>query len=251
MNAGEQIRALRDERGLRASDIERLSQALAAKLGNQDYAIPHATLNGIENGSIPTIYKLASLGRVLGVLLNDLLAIYGIDVSAQFGNGEDQFKVTGTHFELRASLQPIGALRVTRGVFHETQIVRREDPIWEALPRGLRGRLAEPDRFAYAIVGVHEDILGEILPGGSFVEIDRAQNKILRFQWRSLSERPIYCLWHGEGHVCCWCEHTGSSLTIVPHPVSRQSVRRLRPRDVTIIGRVVNSWQLPGDQSCT
>ncbi len=64
--AGEQIRALREERGLRPADIERLSRRLAEKMQDPDYAIPHGTLNGIEGGATPTIYKLASLAAVSG-----------------------------------------------------------------------------------------------------------------------------------------------------------------------------------------
>ena len=245
MNAGEQIRALRDERGLRAADIERLSQRLAERLGNPDYVVPHATLNGIENGSIPTIYKLASLAAVLDVPLEQLLGVYGIDISNQRNQHESRMGEAGTHLEFRRPGPGSLALKAAAGIFGETQIVRKEDPIWEILPQGLRERLAKPERFSYAIIGAREDILGEVLPGGSFVEIDRDQNRVVRFHWKSILERPIYCLWHGEGHVCCWCEQTGSLLTIVPHPLSQQRSRQLRvPRDVSVIGRVINFWRL-------
>jgi transcriptional regulator with XRE-family HTH domain len=249
MNAGEQIKALRDERGLRAAEIERHSQRLADRLGNPDYVVPHATLNGIENGSIPTIYKLASLAFLLDIPLENLLGLYGIDISKQRDQAELEMREVGTHLEFRrpatVSLPP----KAAPGVFTETQIVQREDPAWDLLPQGLSERLAKPERFSYGIIGAREDILGEVLPAGSFVEIDRDQNKVVRFPWKSILERPIYCLWHGEGHVCCWCEQTGNSLTIVPHPLSRQRSRQLRvPRDVNVIGRVINFWRLLNSQ---
>jgi transcriptional regulator with XRE-family HTH domain len=245
MNAGEQIKALRDERGLRATDVERQSQRLADRLGNQDYVVPHGTLNGIENGSIPTIYKLASLAAVLDIPLEQVLGVYGIDIAEQRDQYEFRTGETGVHLEFRRPAPGALALKAAAGIFAETQIVYQEDPVCDMLPQGLRKRLARPDRFSYAVVGAREDILGEVLPGGSFVEIDRDQNRVVRFSWKSILERPIYCLWYGEGHVCCWCDQTGNSLTIVPHPLSRQRSRQLRvPRDVSVIGRVVNFWRL-------
>src|ERR1700722_7643743 len=178
MSAGEQIRALRDERGLRAADIERLSQRLADKLHNQDYVVPHATLNGIENGSTPTIYKLDSLATILDISLEKLLATYGIAISSERDRRESNLREGGAHLEFRSAPRGPLALRATVGVFSETQIVRKENPVCDILPAGLRERLNEPERFSYAIIGVQEDILGEILPGGSFVEIDRRQNKV-------------------------------------------------------------------------
>src|ERR1700689_366974 len=119
MNAGEQIRALRDERGLRAADIERLSQRLAERLGNPDYVVPHATLNGIENGSIPTIYKLASLASLLDIPLENLLGIYGIDISTQRDQVEPKMRDVGTRLEFRRPAP------VSLAIFTETQIVQR------------------------------------------------------------------------------------------------------------------------------
>ena len=245
MDAGEQIKALRDERGLRAAEIERHSQRLADRLGNPDYVVPHATLNGIENGSIPTIYKLASLASLLDIPMEELLGLYGIDISKQREKAQLKMREAGTHLEFNRPVPAPLALKATADIFTETKIVQRQDAVWDLLPQGLRARLANPERFSYGIIGAREDILGEVLPGGSFVEIDRDQNKVVRFPWKSILERPIYCIWHGEGHVCCWCEQMGNLLTIVPHPLSRQRSRQFRvPRDVNVIGRVTNFWRL-------
>jgi transcriptional regulator with XRE-family HTH domain len=245
MNAGEQIKALRDERGLRAAEIERHSQRLADRLGNPDYVVPHATLNGIENGSIPTIYKLASLASLLDVPMEELLGLYGIDISKQRDQAELKMREAGTRLEFHRPAPVSVSLEPAPDIFTETQIVQRQDAVWDLLPQSLRERLAKPERFSYGIIGAQEDMLGEVLPGGSFVEIDRDQNKVVRFPWKSILDRPIYCIWHGEGHVCCWCEQTGNLLTIVPHPLSRQRSRQLRvPRDVNVIGRVINFWRL-------
>jgi hypothetical protein len=241
MNAGKQVKALREERGLRPSDIERLSFRLAEQFANQDYVIPHGTLNGIEGGATPTIYKLASLAAVLEVGIEQLLLVYGIDVAPR-ANTQD----TGTRIECPQSrARAMEGLSTSELKFPETELVQEDSLIWGAVPPSIRARLGDPSRFSYAIIGSKDDVMWEVLPGGSLVEIDRNQNKITRFPWRSALHRPIYCLWHGEGHVCCWCDQTGNVVTMVPHPLSTQRSRQLRvPRDVTVIGRVTNFWQL-------
>jgi transcriptional regulator with XRE-family HTH domain len=236
-NPGEHIAALREERGLRPADVERHSRRLAAKLGNLDYLIPHNTLSGIESGSTPTIYKLAALALILDVRLENLLLIYGIHTSAN-----SDLPCAGTRIEdsvnqaqafLKASSAP------------QTELVHAKNPLFKLLPTGIRTRLGNPNRFSYAFIGLKDDILWDVLPAGSFVEIDRSQNEVTPFTGNSLSQRPIYCLWHGEGHVCCWCDQADNMITIVPHPLSRQRSRQLRtPRDVTVIGRMTNFWQL-------
>ena len=237
--AGQQIKALREERGLRPSDIERLSQRVAENMRNPDYVIPHATLNGIENGSTPTISKLASLAAVLDVRIENLLLVYGIDVARQDGQKElgARIECPGSHLPLSSSL------------FTDTQLLGEDSGIWRLLPRGIKQRLRDPAQYSYAIIGRKDDFLWEILPGGSFVEIDRNQTAVCRFPWTSLIQRPIYCLWHGEGHVCCWCDQTGNLITTIPHPLSSQRSRQYRiPREVTLLGRVTNSWNLSTSQ---
>ncbi len=238
--AGERIRALREERGLRPADIERLSQRVAEKMQNPDYVIPHGTLNGIEGGATPTIYKLASLAAVLDVRIESLLLVYGIDFAGHQADLE-----LGVRIECgdRHSKLPVWR---DAAEFAETQLLSQDSAVWRFLPRSIQERLRDRDRYSYAIIGSKDDVLWEILPGGSFVEIDRQQSTISHFSWTSLLQRPIYCLWHGEGHVCCWCEQNGNVITTVPHPLSRQRSRQYRvPREATLIGRVTNWWKLP------
>ena len=82
-----------------------------------------------------------------------------------------------------------------------------------------------------------------MIPPGSVVEIDKEQNTVLVFAWKTLRERPIYFVSHQQGYSCCWCQQEATELTLIPHPVSRQPIQRFRmPRDASIIGRVVNAW---------
>jgi hypothetical protein len=238
MTAGKHVKALREERGLRPSDIERLSQRLADELANPDYAIPHATLNGIEGGSTPTIYKLASLATVLGIRIEEMLLAYGIDLSTQGRQHE-----TGARIESAERRPGTRALNVA--VTAATELVNERSSLWNLLPSTLLSRMGNPAQFSYAVVGWKDDTLCDLLPGGSLGEIDRQQNTIARFSWASMNQRPIYCLWREEGHVCCWCDQVGNLITLVPHPLSQQQSKQLRaPREVTVVGRVTNSWRL-------
>ena len=66
---------------------------------------------------------------------------------------------------------------------------------------------------------------------------------MLMVAWKTLRERPIYFVWHQQGYSCCWCQQEATELMLLPHPASRQPIRRFRmPRDASIIGRVVNAW---------
>ena len=100
-----------------------------------------------------------------------------------------------------------------------------------------------PLRFRYGLIGLRDNILGDVISPGSVVEIDKEQNSILVFAWKTLRERPIYFIWHQQGYSCCWCQQEATELTLIPHPSSGQPIRRFRaPRDASIIGRVVNAW---------
>src|SRR5262249_39735524 len=94
-------------------------------------------------------------------------------------------------------------------------------------------------------IGLDDDTLHDLIPGGSLVEIDRTERSVINWAWTTLTERPIYFLWHDQGHACCWCDQTGNTLTILPHPLSRSRTKQLRvPREVTVTGRVTNSWRV-------
>jgi hypothetical protein len=62
-----------------------------------------------------------------------------------------------------------------------------------------------------------------------------------------MRDRPVYLIWHATGHSCCWCQLDGKELTLIPHPLSRQRVRRFKvPVEAVLVGRVTNAW-LPFD----
>ena len=98
-------------------------------------------------------------------------------------------------------------------------------------------------RYQYALIGTEDDSMGDLVPPGSLVEIDRRQTSTAGFAWKTLHERPVYVISHAQGHSCGWCQQDGPELTLLPHPLSKMTVRRFTfPVEAEIIGRVVSVW---------
>lgn len=239
MDSGQIIRKLRDERFLKLSDIERLSRSIADSRGNDQYYIAHATQLEIEAGSVPSIYKLDSLAMIFKIPLPQILTVFGIDVRES---------EQPTLAPKETTLQPTDLIE--RDVSFRLNFDNRLDPRETnllpgkpeelgVLPAALTRRL-QPSRFTYAVVGLGDDSMGEIIPPGSLIEVDKEQNSVTGPAWRSLRERPIFLVWHDDGYGCGWCQQSGGELLLIPHPASKRLIRRLKPRD--IIGRVIHVW---------
>ena len=112
MEAAAIIRKLREERFIKAIEIERISRAIAQARNNPDFYVSHATLADIEGGSIPSIYKIFSLAVCLRLGYEQLLMIFGVDPQqvAQYVAPEDKARTSleapilrppGARFELQ------------------------------------------------------------------------------------------------------------------------------------------------------
>lgn len=238
---GKRIRELREERLVKPSDIERITRALADTKGNPDFYVSHSTLADIEAGSTPSIYKLFGLAIALRVCFDEILRQFGVD--------PDEAATYG--------VQPLTELTQGEGIepgfhFHlnfdsvinsqETSLLRGRPEEMAALPNVLQHRL-DSRRHRYAVIGAEDDSMMDLLPAHSLVEIDTAQATVKMGVWRTLRERPIYLVWHSNGYTCSWCQVDDRELLLVPHPLSRQSVRRFKmPREASVIGMVVNAW---------
>ncbi len=243
MDSGKWIQELREDRFVKPSDIERISRSIAEEKGDPGFYLSHSTLADIEAGSVPSVHKLFSLAVCLRAPLNELLLVFGIDPDAV-----GRYAVPPTP----------GSTQLTTGVrepaFHfqlnfdrtfslqETSLLGLDPQELAALPHALQARL-DPKRYRYAVIGLKDDSMGELLPPGSLVEVDTTQNTVQISQWLTLRDRPVYLVWHTDGHSCCWCQLDGKELTLLPYPLSRQPVRRFRvPREASVIGRVVYAW---------
>ena len=249
MDSGKLIRELREERFVKSTDIERISRSIASDKGNADFYVSHSTLADVETGSVPSVHKLFSLAACLKIPLEELLLLFGIDASESRhlagqpepgARGPSATEVREPGFRFRPNFD-------AGSNSHETSLLRLNPQeltsLAPALPNGI-----DPTRYRYAVVGLKDDTMGELIPPGSVVEVDVTQNEVQVSDWKNMRERPVYLVWHSEGHSCCWCHLEGRELTLLPYPLSRQSVRRFKvPQEASVIGRVINAW-LPFDQ---
>jgi len=243
MESGKWIRSLREERLIKPSDVERITRNIAEKKGNTDFYVSHSTLADIEAGSIPSIHKLFSLAICLRVPLSDLFVPFGID-PAEASSSQAEFD-SDALIPASPPSDPAFRFQLNFDVNYskeETNLLRMSPQDVDKLPSFFRARL-DPLRYRYAVIGSRDDAMSDLLPPRSLVEIDTAQNTVQVFPWRTLRDRPVYLVWHTDGHSCCWCQTDGRELTMLPHPLSRQPVRRFKmPSQASIVGRVTNAW---------
>src|ERR1019366_8259589 len=83
MRPGEQLRELRNRLGVTTREVEEFSRTIAEDSQNEEFYISNAWLTQLENkNSTPSIYKLYSLSVIYRTKFNDLLTVFGIDLSA-------------------------------------------------------------------------------------------------------------------------------------------------------------------------
>jgi transcriptional regulator with XRE-family HTH domain len=258
MGSGKVIRELREHRFVKSTDVERTSRLIANAKGNTDFYVSHSTLADIENGSVPSIHKLFSLAVCLQVPLEELLLVFDIDAneSVEFAGSvesgsrapalnESGLRESRSRPQAAESLEPGFRFQLNFDAAFssdETSLLMMSPREVASLPPSMLSTV-EPRRYRYAVVGLNDDTMGELIPPGSVVEVDITQNTVQVCEWKTMRERPVYLVWHTEGHSCSWCHLEGKDLTLLPYPLSRQSVRRFKvPREASVIGRVVNAW---------
>lgn len=244
MGSGEVIQELREQRFVKTSEVERTSREIASIKGNADFYVSHSTLADVENGSVPSIHKLFSLAVCLKTSLEELLMLFGIDAKEvrSFGvDNETGFrKATSNQGQERGF--PFQSYLDASFHSDETTLLAL-DPRELATFPSTQTRLLHPRRYRYAVIGLKDDTMGELIPPGSVVEIDITLNAVQVADWKTMRERPIYLVWHTEGHSCCWCHLEGKDLTVLPYPISQQPVRHFKvPREACVIGRVTKAW---------
>lgn len=248
MDSGKWIKSLREERLVKPSDIEHITRNIADKKHNSDFYVSHSTLADIETGSIPSIHKLFSLAICLRIPLQDLLLPFGIHPEELAPSKSDDcisLPHAAQSIESATATMPAFRFQLNFDVNYsnrETNLLRLPPGQLQNLPSFFRGSL-DPARYRYAVIGSDDDAMADLLPPESLVEIDTAENTVQVFPWQTLRARPVYLIWHTDGHTCCWCQVDGRDLTMLPHPLSRQPVRRFKmPSQASVVGRVTNAW---------
>jgi hypothetical protein len=243
-NPGSWLRERREELHLTLSGVERLTRESASKATNERYRIRRGRLADLEGGrSAPDIFEVASLCECYKVTYPAVLQAFGMklghspSMSKNVSGSDDlakQWSFSDTDRPFSLTFQSNVSFATTRLVMESAEEL--------GVPAVVRQRL-DLGQFRLGIVGLNDDTMGELVPAGSVVVIDKSYTNVEIGDWKSIRERPIYFVWHENGYTCSWCNLVHEMLFIVPYPTSRQPVMIFKtPRAATIIGRIIHVW---------
>ena len=241
--AGERLKALRLKARLTTRDVERLSLQISASKRNPEYYICHACVTNVEKGRFtPSIYKLYTLSAIYRSRFSEVAGYFGL-VLEDIGLDQMGLRSPRTHMLPGHVAQAQGEVNApvqlaTTSDFNETRTLSRASKEWLKAPLSALKNFV-PQQTLYGYVGQQDFTLYPIIRPGSFVEIDSRQNKVSRIPWTNEQNRPIFFVELSNSYVCAWCQLDGHKLSIVPHPISRQQIRRFKyPGEAEIVGRV-------------
>lgn len=256
LTPGQRLRLLREQCGLTIRDVESASARLAAKHGNDDFAIPLSRMSDIETkGNVPSIFRLYSLSVIYHRDYRELLSWYGVDLNRTAAD---------------LSIVPVQRSQVTEAVASATvvRVPTKLDPAfdprrtvnlgrfvqqWGLVPLSYLANFAQTE-YTYAYVGSDDFTMYPILPPGSFLQIDESKNQVVNGVWRSEYQRPIYFIEMRDGYTCAWCTLSRDSLIIQPHPLSPtpEVLIKRHPQEAEVIGQVVGIAMKLGEwQPCS
>ncbi len=253
MNAGEQLRALREKLGLSIRMVETASEKLAVKYANPDYLVSLSRLSDMETkGVSPNLHRLYSLSVIYHVQFDDILRMYDLDLK-NVPDDLDFAAIPVTHLTNALDHQQEVEIPVKLDPgFHEgsTSPIVRMIQRWGTIPLELLRKFTNR-KFTYGYVGQDDWTMYPLIMPGAFIQIDESKRKVVEGPWRSEYERPIYLVEMREEFTCCWCEVIGSILTLKSHPLSPVKTRLVKlGSEAEIIGQVVGvAMQLEGRSS--
>jgi transcriptional regulator with XRE-family HTH domain len=240
---GQKIKKIREKLLLKYRDVAEASQIIAHRYGNAEFAIGLSRLADIENkGTVPSIYRMYSLGAIYGMEMNRLLAIFGVPVEKMPADSlrlsfprtrQALFNPDGlTPVEVPVNLESVAE-------FQATTYMSRQVHRWGKLPVLLLQSL-DLRKQRYAFIGTDDWSMHPMIRPGSFVQIDEAKRTIKRDAWVHEYEKPIYFLEHRKGFRCGWCTLSDHWLIVQSHPASAIAPEIFKfPGEVDVIGQVV------------
>jgi hypothetical protein len=240
---GQQLKRIREKLFLKYRDVAEASQHIARQKGNTEFAIGLSRLADIENkGTVPSIFRLYSLGSIYGMDFNAVLAIFGVNVAQM---PVDSLRL-GFPQTREASFNPSGATAVEgpfdlEGHFDLklTTYISRHIHRWGKLPVLLLQSL-ELRKQRYAFIGTEDWSMHPLIRPGSFVQVDEAKRQIKQEQQVHEYEKPIYFLENRNGFRCGWCTLRDGWLIVQSHPASGVNPEIYKyPSDVDVLGQVV------------
>jgi transcriptional regulator with XRE-family HTH domain len=242
-SAGERLKELRLRLGLSSRNVAAKSQQIADERHNREYYLSHAWVTDIENGKFtPSIYKLYSLSAIYHVGYTEILSCFGLPIG-ELGRYRRSIGVPRTHLfsrEVEFDAEPVSLPVQFKPEFQleKTNLLARVVEKWDQIPVGFLQHL-DLHKSVYGYIGLEDYTLYPLIRPGSLVQIDAKQRKISAEKWKTEFDRPIYFVELRVGYVCSWCQVDRGQLMIIPHPHSRQDVRRFDyPAQAEIVGRV-------------
>ncbi len=247
---GQILRGYRDELGYTVRDVEAASLRIAARHGDDDFAIPISRLFDIESkGVTPSIYRLYTLSILYRRDMRELLALYGIDLTdttADYFLAEPPKSHTTEHFTLETFTEVPAMLDPAFDPGRTTNLGRMVQQ-WAIVPFSRLAALS-PEKLLYGYIGSEDLTMYPLLLPGSFIQVDETKNKVQEGGWRSELERPVYFVETRNGFVCCWCSLRDDELVLQPHPLSPVAPRILRNgSQAEVLGQVVGVAMRLGD----
>jgi hypothetical protein len=241
-NPGEWLKGLREELHLTRIAVERLTTELANKHGNELYRIRRGRLADIEDRSTAlNIYEARSVSECYKVPYQAVLDAYGVGAEAALTKDSTHENEARSRWSFNDVDRPFSLTFQSNISFDTTRLVT-ESAEELGVPAVVRQRLAAGN-FRLGIIGLNDDTMDDLVPGGSVVVIDKSHTTAEVREWKTIQERPIYFVWHEKGYSCSWVNVVRDTLFIIPYPTSRQPVMIFKiPRAATIIGRIVHIW---------
>jgi transcriptional regulator with XRE-family HTH domain len=245
--AGAKLRGIRVRLGYSIREVERRSHELAKKRQNRDFFLSRGWIADIENGKfIPGIFKMASLGVLYRLSIEEVHALFGIQAAVL--NKERALSRPPKTYLLPPREAPVAesasALPATDPAqLEKTNVLTRLVDIWGDIPVRLLRHL-DVRRYLYGYIGLQDRRMAPLIPPGSFVQIDARQTRVKkgpkhRSPGQSQFRRPIYFVDIRDGYACGWCQIEDGILTLVPHPDSPEKIQTFRhPAEAEIVGRV-------------
>lgn len=243
VRTGEQLRELRNRLGVTTREVEEYSRAIADDSQNEEFYISNAWLTQLENkSSMPSIFKLYSLSVIYRTNFNDLLTLFGVDLSK---SDRHRFALPLHNTHLARFETPDPQQTVTFPVrfdanfsLNKTSLISRMVEVWGEVPVALIQRL-DVRHCQYGFIGKDDYSMFPLIRPGSFVQIDNEPVRLQEQDWRTEFDRPIYFIELRDSYACSWCEVRGTQITLIPHPLSGCSIRQFAyPDDAEIIGQV-------------
>lgn len=240
---GQRLKQIREHLGITTTEVAASSRRLVEAEGRQEFLVSTARLAQIENkGSVPSVFKLYALSVIYRLRFSDLLQLFGLDLAK-----------TPAHLRL---LQPSGTQPAQVELLEHNQMVSfpvRFDPAfdrratqflnqvveaWGEIPLALLERL-NPRRRLYGYIGLNDRTMYPLIRPGSFVIIDDQKLEVAQSGWKHEFDRPVYFVELRRGYRCSWCQREGSSLMLIPHPLSGCRIETFAsPDEAEVIGQV-------------